>query len=154
MSVLENRRVKRRVDFAKLREETRRMEPADQPTEGRLIEDARERSGLSQNEAARQAGMSGTRWRQIVNREAPTMTSRRGVRTLARMARVVGVDAGQLAGIGRKDVASELFDEGSEEGPSLEELAAEVAEVRRRNDALERRIAELEERTDPERHSA
>lgn len=78
------------------------------PPEGRLIEDARERLSLSQNEAARRAGMSGSRWRQIVYRDASSMTSRRGVAALARMAQVVQVHPDRFAQLGRDDIAAQL----------------------------------------------
>jgi transcriptional regulator with XRE-family HTH domain len=115
---------------------------ADQPPEGLLLEQARDRLGISQNEAGRQAGISGTRWRQIVYGKAAEMTSPRGVKTLARMARVIGVRDEHLDDVGRGDVASELRAMLAEEqlaadgAPTLPELAAEVADLRRRLDEL------------------
>lgn len=125
---------------------------AQQSPEGRLIEEARDRLGISQNEAAERAGMSGTRWRQIVYGNAGPMTSRRGVATLARMARVVGVRHEHLDEAGRTDVADDLrqiyADEqiAESEGPTVAELAAELAEQKRRTAEQERRTSELERR--------
>ena len=51
-----------------------------------------------------QAGISGTHWRTIV-RGGVSMTSPRGVKTLVRMAEVVGVTAEQMGRAGRSDVA-------------------------------------------------
>lgn len=127
--------------------------PVDQPREGRLIEDARERLGLSQNEAARQAGMSGTRWRQIVNREAPQMTTRRGVRTLARMAQAVGVTASRFRDVGREDVAGQLSDEDGgdltpEEIALIERIRSDPRKRARLLDALLAASGHLAESTD------
>lgn len=87
--------------------------PGDPPPEGRIIEDAREKRRLSQNKAAERAGMSGTRWRQIVTGVA---SGGKGIQipvhgravTVARMAQVVGVTPEQLADVGRGDAAEEL----------------------------------------------
>lgn len=83
-----------------------------QPAEGRLIEEARERLAISQNKAAKLAGMSGTRWRQLVYGEISTggakMPVRANAETLARMANVVKVSAEQLADVGRDDAAEGL----------------------------------------------
>lgn len=92
-----------------------RMEAPNETPEGRLLESARDQAGLSQNEAARQAGMSGTHWRTIVKGGASTMRSRRGVATLARMAEVVGVGADDFDEIGRHDIAAQLGDGDAEE---------------------------------------
>lgn len=89
--------------------------------EGQLIEAARERAGFSQNEAARAAGMSGTRWRQIVERDASSMRSPRGLKTLARMAETVELSREQMAAIGRHDVADRMPGEAT-----TEEMADEV----------------------------
>ncbi|TDD68574.1 helix-turn-helix domain-containing protein [Actinomadura rubrisoli] len=84
--------------------------PDNVPRWGRLIDEARDRQrpALSQNEAARRAGLSGTRWRQVVDGRAGPMDSARGVKTVARMARVAGVTPEQLEEEGRPDVAKEL----------------------------------------------
>lgn len=63
---------------------------------GELLEDARKRLDLSKREAARRAGFSETRWRQIVtgwqdpaNRTTPANPP---ARTVAAAARAVGID--------------------------------------------------------------
>jgi transcriptional regulator with XRE-family HTH domain len=110
------------------------MDTASTPPEGALIEAARERAGLSQNGAAEKAGITGTHWRTIV-RGGAAMTSRRGVTTLARMARVVGVTPEQLEQAGRPDAASrlrELFP-GTARPSNLElahQLRQQIAELR------------------------
>jgi hypothetical protein len=89
----------------------------DLTPEGRLIEAARESltPRASQNAAAKAAGMSGTRWRQIVEADASGMVSRRGVATLARMAGVVGLCAADFEAIGRHDVAGRLGTDSADE---------------------------------------
>jgi transcriptional regulator with XRE-family HTH domain len=109
---------------------------SDQPPEGLLLEQARERLEISQNEAGRRADISGTRWRQITYERASQMSSERGVRTLARMASVVGVTAEQLIEVGREDVANALRASDEPREPSFAELAAEVAELRAKVDRL------------------
>lgn len=103
---------------------------ADEQPEGRLIEEARKkRAHISQNEAARRAEMSGTRWRQIVRGNASvgdgiTISVRAPADTLARMAKVVDVTAEELKQIGREDAADEL-EASTEDAPAtLEERAA------------------------------
>lgn len=78
------------------------------PTWGRVIDDVRERQGISQNKAAEAAGISGTRWRQIVDGRAGPMNTARGLRTIARMARVVKMGPQQLFEVNRPDAADEL----------------------------------------------
>lgn len=83
-----------------------------QPPEGRLIEEARERLNISQNQAAKRAGMSGTRWRQIVYGEAsggPGIKNpvHGNAETIARMATAVKISAEQLTEVGRDDAAEE-----------------------------------------------
>jgi transcriptional regulator with XRE-family HTH domain len=97
---------------------------SDPPPEGLLLEQARERMDISQNEAGRRAEISGTRWRQVVNEKAADMTSSRGVKTLARMAAVVDVTPDQFAEVGREDVAEALRERKDE--PSVAELAARL----------------------------
>ncbi|MEV4371685.1 helix-turn-helix transcriptional regulator [Nonomuraea sp. NPDC049637] len=85
----------------------------DQPAEGRLIEEARERLNISQNKAAKRAGMSGTRWRQIVYGSAsggPGITNPvvGNPTTIASMAHAVDLTPDELAQAGRDDAASEL----------------------------------------------
>ncbi|GAA4929127.1 hypothetical protein GCM10023224_05720 [Streptomonospora halophila] len=79
---------------------------ATQPPEGLLIEEAREsrRRGLSQNRAAELAGLSGTRWRHIVNGTRPA-TGAKVTQTVARMALVVDVTPQEMERVGRPDVA-------------------------------------------------
>lgn len=82
----------------------------DQPREGRLIEEARGRRGLSQNKAAQEAGISGTRWRQIVYGEASAgpgvkVAVHGNAKTVAQMARAVGVTPRELTEAGRADAA-------------------------------------------------
>lgn len=80
--------------------------------EGELIETARERTGLSQNAAAREIGISGTRWRQIVKgtgtAEGVRVAVRGGEATLAKMALLVGVSAEDMDAVGRPDVARKI----------------------------------------------
>jgi transcriptional regulator with XRE-family HTH domain len=87
--------------------------PEPQP-EGKLITDARKRARLSGREAARRAGISEGRWRQIVN---GYMVVTKGVYspvvgapadTIARMAQSVDVTPEQLEQVGRADAAEEL----------------------------------------------
>jgi transcriptional regulator with XRE-family HTH domain len=87
--------------------------PDPQP-EGKLITEARKRARLSGREAARRAGISEGRWRQIVN---GYMVVTKGVyspvvgapaETIARMAQSVDVTPEQLESAGRADAAEEL----------------------------------------------
>ncbi|WP_327290242.1 helix-turn-helix domain-containing protein [Streptomyces sp. NBC_01198] len=87
-------------------------EGPDAPPEGQLIKQALVGSRLSQREAARRAGISETRWRQLVSGYQLVSRAKVPVRspddTLARMARAVGVTAEQLAGAGREGAAAVL----------------------------------------------
>jgi len=88
------------------------METRPEPTpEGKLIDDAAALADISIREAARRAGLSYGRWRQITKgfqnmspgvyapvRDAPA-------KTIAKMARAVGVTPAQLAEAGREDAA-------------------------------------------------
>jgi hypothetical protein len=83
------------------------------PPWGALITDAMRRGQLSAREAARRAGISEGRWRQITGGyqvvSAGVYAPVRGpAATLARMAAVVGVTAAQLKQAGRADAAKEL----------------------------------------------
>jgi hypothetical protein len=87
-------------------------QPAQRP-EGQLIHDAQKASGKSIRQAAAEAGISDTRWRQLVKGSMATPGG--GVAetvapaaTLARMAQVVGVTTEQLANVGRVDAAEVL----------------------------------------------
>jgi transcriptional regulator with XRE-family HTH domain len=114
----------------------------DQPRWGRLIDEARDRMGISQNEAARRAGMSGTHWRNIVKGVVGAMDSRRGVRTVMRMAQVVGVRSEQMAEAGREDVAEALQ-------PTSAELLAEAhADMDAIEAELDRRIRRMWQASD------
>lgn len=84
-----------------------------QTPEGRLIEKAATYSGLSARALAANAGMSDTRWRQVIRGWQPgangvQVEARASSVTLARMALAVGVKAEQLAEVGRDDAAQQL----------------------------------------------
>jgi transcriptional regulator with XRE-family HTH domain len=78
---------------------------------GALLEEARKRAKLSQNAAAKRAGVSGTAWRRVIK----GMAMYGGVEvpypgkaaTVAQMARAVGVTAEELEKAGRPDAAEE-----------------------------------------------
>lgn len=83
------------------------------PPWGALITESLHRAGLSAREAARRAGISEGRWRQITGGyqvvSAGVYAPVRGpAATLARMAAVVGVTAAQLRQAGRADAAKVL----------------------------------------------
>jgi transcriptional regulator with XRE-family HTH domain len=83
------------------------------PPEARLITEMREKPPrMSMSEAARRAGISLTRWRQLENGFRPfrgTSYPETGpAQTIAKMARVVGVTPRQLTDAGRPDAAAEL----------------------------------------------
>jgi hypothetical protein len=83
------------------------------PPWGALITDSLRRAQLSAREAARRAGISEGRWRQITGGyqvvSAGAYAPVRGpAATLARMAAVVGVTPAQLRQVGRADAAREL----------------------------------------------
>lgn len=82
------------------------------PPEGELITAAIKRRRISARAAARRAGMSVTRWSQIVNGYQTVQRQRVAVQgpaeTVARMAHVAGVSPQQLADAGRGDAAQEL----------------------------------------------
>ena len=87
----------------------------EQPPEGRLIHDAADRLDLSIREAAKRAGISYGRWRQIVmgyQNVSPGSyaTVHAPAKTLAKMARVVGITPAQLTEAGRDDAAVILAD--------------------------------------------
>lgn len=107
--------------------------PGDPPPEGQVIEEAREKRRLSQNKAAEQAGLSGTRWRQIVTGVA---SGGKGIQipvhgraeTVARMAQVVGVAPEQLAEVGRDDAAEVLRTLAATPEEPNRDLAEQLAE--------------------------
>lgn len=118
------------------------------PPEGLLLEQARKRMDISQNEAGARADVSGTRWRQVVNEQASEMTSTRGVKTLARMAVVVGVTADQFAAIGRDDIAEALREPRGEPtvaalAERLERLEKEAEERREETNELRKLLREI-----------
>lgn len=82
------------------------------PPEGKLIRSALAAQGISQREAARRAGISETRWRQIVSGYQAVggekATFRSPDDTLARMAFVVAVSPDALQGAGRPEAAKAL----------------------------------------------
>lgn len=89
-------------------------EVPDQQPEGRLIAEALKRSRRSARSAARDAGISDTRWRHIVSGYQPAGSGNfipvsAPAETLARMAQAVGVTPDQLADVGRGDAAGELL---------------------------------------------
>jgi hypothetical protein len=81
-----------------------------QTPEGRLIEEAVKASGRSVRQLAAKAGLSDTRWRQIMRGHQPghegkLIPVRAPTATLARMAYVLGITPGALIDVGREDVA-------------------------------------------------
>lgn len=103
-----------------LRERSRTVrivsEVPEQRPEGALIEQAREAHvpRLSMRAAATAAGISDGRWRQIVNGYQSAgagqyITVIGPPETIARMAKVVGLNADQLTDVGREDAAAELL---------------------------------------------
>jgi hypothetical protein len=85
----------------------------DPPPWGALITAALGRAGMSAREAARRAGISEGRWRQITGGyqvvSAGVYAPVRGpAATVAKMAAVVGVTAAQLAESGRPDAAAAM----------------------------------------------
>lgn len=86
----------------------------EQPPEGRLIADAAERLDLSIREAARRAGISYGRWRQIVTgyqnvSPGSFATVHAPARTLAKMAAVVGITPEQMETEGQRPDAAEAM---------------------------------------------
>ncbi|NUS17631.1 MAG: hypothetical protein HOY69_40595 [Streptomyces sp.] len=108
-------------------------QPPAAPPEGTLIKRAQVALQISQREAARRARLSEARWRQLVSGYQLVQRTHVPVRspdkTLARMARAVGVTAEQLADAGREDAARALRDVEAEE-------AAEAAAERAAAEAL------------------
>jgi len=88
----------------------------EQPPEGKLIADAAARMKLSIREAARRAGISYGRWRQVTQgyqnvspgSYAPV---RAPARTLARMAQVVGIPAEAMETSGQRPDVAEVMRE-------------------------------------------
>jgi len=102
------------------------------PPEGKLIADAAGRRGLSLRKAAEQADISYGRWRQIVTGYQNVSPGEFAIvhapaRTLAKMARVVGVTAAQMAAAGREDAAEAMRD--SEPEPATQLTLVPVDDV-------------------------
>jgi transcriptional regulator with XRE-family HTH domain len=101
-----------------------------QPPEGKLIADAADRMNLSIREAARRAGISYGRWRQIVTgyqNVSPGSYARvrAPAKTLARMAAAVGVTAEQMGTEGqRPDAAEAMRSEPGLRGDPLDSFTA------------------------------
>jgi transcriptional regulator with XRE-family HTH domain len=117
-------------------QETAKLKRAHQRAEGKLIEHAMKVKHLSARKAADLAGMSDSRWRQIVNGYASAGGGRvnpvRGPdETIARMARVTGVTPEQLREADRTDAADLLL--------TLSGMQAE-SDWQRTGDALDRLI--------------
>jgi hypothetical protein len=113
-------------------------ERPDPTPEGQLIADAlaKSRPKLALREAARRAGISEARWRQIaagyvmVSGEPSVFSA--PAETLARMARTVGVTSAQLREAGRADAADALQDLLLDEkyaGASTAEILAETERI-------------------------
>lgn len=107
--------------------------PGASPPEGRLIEQARERKRLSQNKAAKAAGMSGTRWRQVVagwasGGEGIQIPVHGNAKRIALMAQVVDVTPEQLEEVGREDAARELRELRPSDEPDAEPSLRDVVE--------------------------
>jgi lambda repressor-like predicted transcriptional regulator len=112
----------------------------DPPPWGALITSALRRGGMSARQAARRAGLSEGRWRQIsggyqVVRPGVYASVRGPAGTLARMAAVAGVSADELRAAGRSDAALAMEGGGSEQllerirsldGDQARELLAQV----------------------------
>lgn len=107
--------------------------------EGLLIKRAQTAARLSQRAAAKRAGLSEARWRQLVAGFQLVSRTKVPVRspdeTLARMARAVGVTAEQLAAAGREGAATALRESEAEAarrrpGPAQVPAAAEAGRNR------------------------
>jgi hypothetical protein len=88
-------------------------ERPEQPPEGALIKAAQKRIGKSARKAAREAGISEGRWRQIVDGYQSVSTGlyapvRGPAHTVARMATAVGLTPAELEAAGRSDVADAM----------------------------------------------
>lgn len=115
------------------------------PPEGELITAALKRRQISARAAARQAGISDARWRQITSGFQTVSGTRVAVRapaeTLARMAQVAGLTPEQLSEVGRADAAE-----------ALRQLTADSpAPAPQGEDPREARIRAMEYLTDAEK---
>jgi hypothetical protein len=100
----------------------------DPPPWGALLTAAIRRAGLSAREAARRAGISEGRWRQITGGYqvvSPGVYAQvRGpAATLAKMAAVAGLSPAELRAAGREDAAAVLARHQQERAPADEMLA-------------------------------
>jgi transcriptional regulator with XRE-family HTH domain len=113
---------------------------------GGLLEGARKKSGLSQNEAARRAGITGTTWRNIIRGYAGhggTPVPYDGKpKTVADMAQAVGVQSFQLRDVGRADAANALHD--IELAEKFDGMATQ--EIEEKSKALATELREMLER--------
>lgn len=122
------------------------------PPEARLIQRKREEPPrLSMSEAARRAGISPTRWRQLENGYrlmlGKPVRESAPARTLAAMAAAVGVTPGELKEAGRPDAAGEL--EAMLAGPPP---ASSDDEFREQLDRIESLAREMRAQLDERRH--
>lgn len=108
----------------------------EQPPEGALIKASLKRTGKSARKAAREAGMSEGRWRQIVDGyqivSAGVYAPVRGpAETVARMAAVAGVPPDDLEAAGRGDAAAELraSEDRRSAMPDLSALPADLNDI-------------------------
>lgn len=123
------------------------------PPEALLIRSKRDSPpSMTIRHAADLAGMSEGRWRQLENggwkRRGRWETEIAPARTLALMARAVGLTPRELESVRRHDAAAELA-----ALPPLETPQDPVDELRAYARALEQRIAKLEGRDDQEGES-
>lgn len=114
---------------AKLCENITMFEQSVPTKEGLLIERARNRALLSIREAAKKAGVSEGRWRQVEKGYQAIgnglhRASRARTRTLVQMAQVVRVTSDELRAAGRSDAADMLREltEGEDAAKRLDEL--------------------------------
>jgi len=107
------------------------------PPEAQLIARKRKalRPTLSMLEAARRAGMSATRWRQLetgsIRVKGADYPERAPADTLARMAWVTGATAAELCEAGRPDAAEELerLPDGSPDHGAHDEVRAIIDQI-------------------------
>jgi transcriptional regulator with XRE-family HTH domain len=107
------------------------VERPDPPAWGVLITAALRAAGISAREAARRAGISEGRWRQIcggyqVVSPGVYAQVRGPAATLARMATVAGVTPEQLTAAGRDDAARVMLRQQEEERPAGDEMLARI----------------------------
>jgi hypothetical protein len=120
------------------------QERPPQPPEGKLIEDAAAHLDISIREAARRAGLSYGRWRQIVqgyqNGSQGSYAEVRGpVKTVARMATTVGITPEQMETEGqRPDVADFMRQEPGTRPPEIDFAGDDAEALRPYIDELER----------------